>query len=98
MLMLVIYFQIIYKFRKFKMNVNIRIRGYLQKMSAVRGEEGCPVQTFYGQEEGVLQIRTSALFGAINFELFEIYGVFARTGGGVNFFAILYGRRTAPKI
>jgi len=62
-----------------------------------------------GQGEGVLQMRTSALFGAINF---EIYGVSARTrrrgvepvrtffgqGGGGQFFAILCGRLlwTAP--
>jgi len=36
------------------------------------------VRTFYGQE-GSFQMRTSALFRAKNFRLFEIYGVYART-------------------
>jgi len=46
-------------------------------------------------------MRTSALFDAKNFGIFEIYGVSARTKGGEpvrtrgeggSFFAILYGR------
>jgi len=32
---------------------------------------------------GVLQMRTSALFGAKNFRFFKIYGVSARTRGEV---------------
>jgi len=36
--------------------------------------------------EGVLQMRTSALFGAKTFEFFKIYGVSSWTRGeGVNF-------------
>jgi len=59
--------------------------------------------------EGVLQVRTSALFVAKNCGYFEIYGVSARTrwrgcwastdkGGGGQLFSILCGRRlwTAP--
>jgi len=71
------------------------------------GREGiCPVRTFFGQEEGVLQMRWSTLFGAKNTGFFEIYGMFARTRGliqcghladirekGGQFFAILCGRR-----
>jgi len=73
-------------------------------MSAVRGGGVCPVRTFCGQGgSGLLQMRTSALFGAKIF--FEIYGVSARTRvreidpvrtfcgqGEGQFFAILYGR------
>jgi len=44
-----------------------------------QGEGVCPVRTFFRQ--GVLQIRTSALFGAKNFKFFKIYGVSARTRG-----------------
>jgi len=39
----------------------------------------CPVWTFCGQ--GGFQMRTSALFGAKNFGVVDIYGVSARTGG-----------------
>jgi len=34
----------------------------------------------------VLQIRTSALFSAKNFEVFDIYGVSAWTRGSIFFF------------
>jgi len=45
------------------------------------GEGGCPVRTFLEREEGrVLQMRTSALFGAKKFGFFEIYGVSERKG------------------
>jgi len=47
-------------------------------MSAVRGV--CPVRDIL-RTRGVLQMRTSALFGAKNFGFFKIYGVSARTGG-----------------
>jgi len=60
--------------------------------------------------EGVLQMRTSALFGAKTFKFFKIYGVSARTRGLSSadilrtrgrgqFFAILCRRLlwTAPK-
>jgi len=46
--------------------------------TAVRVEGGCPVRT-----KGVLQMRTSALFGVINCGFFEIYGVSARSRGKV---------------
>jgi len=44
-------------------------------------------------------MRTSELFGKKNIELFVIYGVSVRTGGG-QFFAILCGRLlwTAPNV
>jgi len=49
-----------------------------------------------------VQIRTSALFGTKYYEFFEIYGVSARTDGGVNFsriFAdIFYGRAQTVKV
>jgi len=54
--------------------------------------------TFFGQGGGgILQMRTSALYGAKNFGFFEIYGMSARTRGKeVNFSLILcplfYGR------
>jgi len=35
----------------------------------------------FGQGEGVLQMRVSALLRATNLEFFEIYGVSARTRG-----------------
>jgi len=73
--------------------------------SAVRGV----VQCGHFTDKGVLQMRTFALFGAKTFKFFEIYGVFARTGEGLNqcryisdkggqFIAILCGRplRTVP--
>jgi len=45
------------------------------------------VQTFYGQEgRGVLQMRTSAFFGAKNIGFFEIYVMSARTRGEGTFF------------
>jgi len=44
---------------------------------------------FSDKGEGVLQMRTSALFGAKDLEFFKIYGVSARTRG--QFFAILCG-------
>jgi len=72
-------------------------------MSALRGRGVCPVLTCCGQGEGeVLQMRTSALFDAMNLGYFEIYGVSSRTrgrgfcqcgqGGRGKFFAILCGR------
>jgi len=80
------------------------------------GEGVCPVRTFCGQGERkeVLQMRTSAIFGAKNFGFFKIYDV-VRTDkrrGGLSqlghiadsgrekFFAILCGRLlwTAPYI
>jgi len=63
----------------------------------------CPVRTICEQgREGILQMRTSVLFGSKTFEFFKIYGVSARTRRGFvqcghfsdkggNFFAILCG-------
>jgi len=86
--------------------VEKHIRGR-HKRRPKSGKGVCPVWTFFGQEGG-LQMRTSALFGAKFFGFFKIYGVSARTrlsqGGcfadkrGGQFFAILCGRPllTAP--
>jgi len=69
------------------------------------------VRAFCEQGGLVLQMWTSALYGAKNIRFFEIYGVSARTGGGLSqcehfadkergsqFFAILCERplSTAP--
>jgi len=50
-------------------------------MSALGGEGVCPVQA---RGEGVLQMRTSALFDVKkNFITFQIYGASSRTRGRV---------------
>jgi len=99
---------------KYYANVrNFRIRCRPKKTSAVRERRGglSSADIFRKRGGGVLQMRTSALFGAKNFEFFEIYGVSERTRGGGRvervwtfcgqggqFFAILCGRLlwTAP--
>jgi len=58
---------------------------------------GCAERTLIGKGGRVLQMRTSTIFGAKNFEMFEIYGVSAQTmGEGVNFLRfcadVCYGR------
>jgi len=50
------------------------------KTSAVKGREICPVRTFCRQGR-ILLMRTTALLGAKNSGIFEIYGVSARTRG-----------------
>jgi len=73
-----------------KIPVYVFCRGMEPFIKDVRSQEGrgvCPVRIFLGQgAEGILQMRTSELFGAKYFVFFEIYDVSARAarerGGG----------------
>jgi len=92
-------FQIHVRFFLFFKHMNFPDQARLETVHKRRPQSGggslCPVRTFFGQGgEGVLQMRTSALFGAKNFGFFEIYGMSKRTRGEPirTFFAILNGR------
>jgi len=53
-----------------------------KKHTQSSGQEGCPGPTFFWQGEGVIQMRTSALFVAkTNIKFFKIYSVSTWTGG-----------------
>jgi len=90
------------------------VLGAVHKRRSQSGEKGVVVQCrhFADKEEGVLQMRTSALFGAKNLDFSKFLlcsheqegrglsqcGYFADKEGGGQFFAILCGRLfwTAP--
>jgi len=61
-------------FRK-SLKQNFTLGAVHKRRSQSEGKGGCPVRRFFGQRgRGLLQMRTSALFGAKNFGFFEFYG------------------------
>jgi len=74
------------QFQKFKGKVKIiKLFSLILKrlfIQDVRSQKGLSsADILWKGERGVLQMRTSALFGAKNIEFFEIYSVSARTRG-----------------
>jgi len=67
-------------FRNEKKNRTVCL-GAVHKRRSQGGRELSSADILRTREEGVLQMRTSALFGAKTFEFFEIYGVSARIRG-----------------